>query len=115
MIVDLQVNLETKEGGLVDPNVLVDRAKAAGLDGVVVTKKSDLTPDIQTFRDAGAPQRVKIFANAKIATNHKLILCIFPSAARPGEGFAQRVDDVYDATAVIDAVEQLGGVTVALR
>src|SRR5688500_12194771 len=115
MIVDLQVNLETKEGGLVDPNVLVDRAKAAGLDGVVVTKEGDLAPDVQTFRDVGAPRGVKIFAGGKVATNHGLILCIFPGAARPGEGFAQRVDDVYDATAVIDAVEQLGGVTVALR
>jgi len=55
MIVDLQVNLETKEGGLVDPNVLVERAKAAGLDGVVVTREGDLLPDVQSFRDVASP------------------------------------------------------------
>src|SRR5688572_13552424 len=116
MIVDLQVNLETKDGGLIDPNLLVEKAKAAGLDGVVVTKEGELLPDVQSFREVGAPQGIKIFAGAKIATNHGLILCIFPSdAERPGEGFAERVEDVYDASAVIDAVEQLGGVTVALR
>src|SRR5688572_30789696 len=116
MIVDLQVNLETKDGGLIDPNLLVEKAKAAGLDGVVVTKEGELLPDVQSFREVGAPQGIKIFAGAKIATNHGLILCIFPSdAERPGEGFAERVEDVYDASAVIDAVEQLGGVNVALR
>src|SRR5688572_6145900 len=116
MIVDLQVNLETKDGGLIDPNLLVEKAKAAGLDGVVVTKEGELLPDVQSFREVGAPQGIKIFAGAKIATNHGLIQCIFPSdAERPGEGFAERVEDVYDASAVIDAVEQLGGVTVALR
>lgn len=116
MIVDLQVNLETKDGGLVDPNLLVEKAKAAGLDGVVVTKEGDLMPDVQSFRDVAAPHGFKVFAGAKVATNHGLLLCILPSTAtRPSEGFAQRVDDVYDANAVIDAVEQLGGVTVALR
>src|SRR5688572_4574134 len=116
MIVDLQVNLETKDGGLIDPNLLVEKAKAAGLDGVVVTKEGDLLPDVQSFRAIGSPQGIKIFAGAKVATNHGLILCIFPAGVdRPGDGFAQRVDEVYDAAAVIEAVEQLGGVTVALR
>ncbi len=116
MIVDLQVNLETKEGGLVDPNVLVERAKAAGLDGVVVTKEGDLLPDIQSLREAASERGVKVFAGAKLATNHGLILYILPEGVeRPGDGFAAREDEVYDAHAVIDAIEQLGGVTVALR
>src|SRR5262245_17695679 len=103
MIVDLQVNMETKEGGLVDPQQLADRAKAAGLDGVVVTKEGDLLPDVQQLRAVGSSQGVMIFAGAKLATNHGLILCIFPSrATRPGDSFAPRVDDVYDAHAVID-------------
>src|SRR5262245_36128546 len=101
MIVDLQVNLETKEGGLVDPSALAERAKAMGLDGVVVTKEGDLVPDVQSFRDVASAQGIKIFAGAKLATNHGLLLCIFPGGARPGESFAQRVDDVYDAHAVI--------------
>jgi hypothetical protein len=116
MIVDLQVNLETKDGGVVDPVALADAIKSAGLDGAVVTREGELIPNVDTFRQACADRGVSVFAGAKLATNHGLILCILPrGTSQPGPDFATRVEGVYDASAVIDAVEELGGVTVALR
>lgn len=117
MIVDLQVNLESKDGALVDALALVERAKAAGLDGLVVTQEGQLSPDVQAFRDAGAEHGVKIFSATKLATNHGLILCIVPAGAGAlAEDFAERAEDgIYDAASVIDAVDGLGGATIALR
>lgn len=115
MIVDLQVNLETEEG-VVDPEALVQGAKASGLDGVVLLKDGDLRPDIAAYATAGAEQELRVFSGARLVTNHGLILCIFPAGdVDLSDGWADKEDDVFDATSVIDAVEERGGVTVALR
>src|SRR5688500_1981794 len=114
MIVDLQVNLEAKEGPL-DPVAFVTGAKSAGLDGVVLTREDTLLPDVAPFREAGNAAGLKVFAGAKIASNHGVILCILPQAEPLPDDFAPRVEGVYDAAAVIEAVENRGGVTIALR
>ncbi len=113
---DLQVNLETESGAPVEPDVLIRGAKEAGLDGLVLTQEGAFCPDTGAYRDAGRPEGVSVFAGAKIPTNHGIILCIFPEE-KPSlsDDWAEQEEGVYDAQSVIEAVEERGGVTVALR
>ncbi len=116
MIVDLQVNLETQEGGAVEPEALVSGAKAAGLDGIVLTQEGNLQPDIAAYQAAAESEGIQVFAGNKLATNHGLILCILPDAAELPEDWATKDEnEAYEASSVIDAIEARGGVTVALR
>ena len=116
MIVDLQVNVETPDGDLTDPAVLAEAARSAGLDGVVLTQDGNLAPDWSSYREAAAGVDLRVFEGVKITSNHGLLLCILPGQGEALEAdFAQQADDLYDASAVIDAIEELGGVTVALR
>lgn len=117
MIVDLQVDVADAEGALLDPAALVQGAKAAGLDGMLLTKDDDRAFDTAPYQAAAAEAGLALFSGLKMATNHGLILCIFPEDAPALEdGWAPVVEDgLYDAHAIIDAVEEHGGVTVALR
>lgn len=115
MIIDLQVNVESKDGSDVDPKELAQRIKAAGLDGAVLTRSGETAPDLAPYREAAGEVGVKVFAGAKIATHHGLILCLVPSGTTFGPDFVAREGEVYPAAGVIDAIESLGGVTVALR
>lgn len=116
MIVDLQVDLETAEGGLVDAAELVAGAKAAGLDAVLLTHGANLGVDLSPYREAAAEHGLTVFRGAKVESDHGLILCIVPNnAPELGDDWAEKVDGLYDAHAVIDAIEGYGGVSVALR
>src|SRR5687767_11018091 len=113
MIVDLQVNLEGKDGVPPDPEALVTGAKKAGLDGIVLTQQDALIPDVSRFRQAGEAQGVHVFGGAKLATNHGIILCILPNTEPLPDDFAEKAEGIYDANSVIDAIETRGGVTIA--
>lgn len=116
MIVDLQVNVETPDGDLTDPAALAAAARSAGLDGVVLTQDGNLSPDWTAYREAAAGVDLKVFEGIKITSNHGLLLCILPEAGEAlAADFAEQTDELYDASAVIDAIEDLGGITVALR
>lgn len=116
MIVDLQVNVETPDGDLTDPAMLAEAARSAGLDGVVLTQDGNLAPDWSRYREAGVGVDVQVFEGVKITSNHGLLLCILPEQGGAlVADFADQADDLYDAGAVIDAIEELGGITVALR
>jgi hypothetical protein len=114
MIVDLQVNLEGKEGAA-EPEALVLGAKNAGLDGILLTKENALIPDVASFKQAGDTHGIRVFAGAKIATKHGIILCVLPNTDTLADDFATQTDGIYDASSVIDAIEAKGGITVALR
>lgn len=116
MIVDLQVSVDGQEGAPADPAQLMKAAKGAGLDGILLTKEGALSFDAAPYIEAGQGEGVAVFTGAKISTNHGLLLCILPEAAGvPSDDFAAREDGIYEVSSVIDAVERLGGVTVALR
>lgn len=116
MIVDLQVNLETPTGAPADPELLVQSAKKAGLDGLLITTAGNIIPDVAMIRRAGEAHGVAVFRGAKIASNHGLLLCILPDPeVELSAGWAEATDGVFDANSVIDAIEDRGGVTVALR
>lgn len=116
MLVDLQVSLTGKDGTAVDPQVLIEGAKKAGLDGLVVTAEPAQFPALDALRSAGATHDVRVFAGAHIPSNRGLLLCVLPDAgASLAPGWAATAEGVFDAEAVIDAVEAAGGVTIALR
>ncbi|MBK8013389.1 MAG: hypothetical protein IPK13_18800 [Deltaproteobacteria bacterium] len=116
MIVDLQVSVDGQEGAPADPAQLMKAAKGAGLDGIVLTKDGTLSFDAAPYIEAGQHEGLAVFTGAKISTNHGLLLCILPEAAGvPSDDFAAREDGIYEVSSVIDAVDRLGGVTVALR
>ena len=115
MIVDLHVNLESDDGTLVDPEALASSAKAAGLDGMVVTQQGVLKPDLAAYQAAADTHGLTILGGTCLSTNHGWILCIFPEGADLSDGWAEMDGELYDATSVIDATEARGGATVALR
>ncbi len=116
MIVDLQIDLETAEGGLMEPAELVAGAKSAGLDGVLLTHGDDFGFDVGPYREAAGDDGLVVFRGAQVKSNHGLLLCIVPTEAEvPSDGWTEQTDGLHDAHAVIDGVEALGGVTVALR
>lgn len=115
MIVDLQVQLQTDDGSRVDPGELMQTAQRAGLDGLVLTEPGELSPELDGYREAAAEVGIKVYAGAEVVTNHGLILCVLPAGQRLQPDFAAKDGEVYDGHAVIDAVEDLGGVTVAVR
>ncbi len=114
MIIDLHVNVETPEGD-VDPSVLARGALDAGLDGYVLTRQGELVPDLEAYRSAGRELGLSVFAGAEISTNHGLILCILPDGTALADDFAPKDGPLFDAAAAIEAIDKLGGATVALR
>lgn len=115
MIVDLHVKLETEDGSLVDPAVLAEGAKAAGLDAMLLTQEGVLQPDISAYQAAAEAEGLVAFAGAKLVTNHGQLLCIFPGGTTLGEDWTQAEGEVFDADALVDSIEALGGVSIALR
>lgn len=116
MLVDLQVGLSGKDGAAVEPEVLLDNLKKAGLDGAVLTDKDGTFPNLSPLRDVATNKGVALFAGAKVPTNHGLLLALLPDpntdlgdAWKPGDA------GVFDARTVIDTIEGKGGVTIALR
>jgi hypothetical protein len=116
MLVDLNVGLSQRDGTTVDPLALVQAAQSAGLDGLVLTQTSLGFPDIAAYRAAAEPAGLSLFAALHVPTNRGLVLCVLPDPSRPlGEEWAAGESGLLDAEKVIDAVEDLGGVTIALR
>ncbi|MGF1508501.1 MAG: PHP-associated domain-containing protein [Myxococcota bacterium] len=117
MIVDLHVSLDTPEGTPVPPDTLIQSAKAAGLDGLVLSSAQGLSFDIEPYRSAAIAADLRVFMGARVQTNRGLILCIMPPGYVLSDDFADRAPDgdLYDAASVVDAVEHANGVTVALR
>ena len=115
MIVDLHVNLETEDGSLVDPEALATSAKAAGLDGLVVTQDGVMKPELSAYQAAADAHGLTVLGGARLSTNHGWILCIFPDGADLSDGWADMDGALFDASSVIDATEARGGATVALR
>ncbi|MFO0726866.1 MAG: PHP-associated domain-containing protein [Myxococcota bacterium] len=114
MLVDLQVGLTGKDGAPVDPATLIEGVKKAGLDGVVFTDAEARFPAVQPLRELGAQHGVTVFAGARIPTNRGLLLAIVPDAEKAG-AWQKDEGGTFDAEAVINAVEDNGGVIVALR
>ncbi len=114
MLVDLCVGLENKDGSLVDPEALIKALKGAGLDGAVLTRDGNVAPDVAPYREAADKEGLTVFAGARLATNHGLILAIMPNGAGD-EGWPKAEDGHWDAHGVIDAVDAAGGAAVALR
>ena len=103
MIIDLQVNQEGKDGAPVDPAVLIEGAKQAGLDGLVVTKENAFFEATDAVRAAAKEQGVTVFAGAKIPTTHGLLLCVLPDPSTPlPADWARQSDGMYEAESVID-------------
>lgn len=116
MIVDLQIDLETADGGLMAPADLVAGAKSAGLDGVLLTHGDDFGFDVGPYREAAGDDGLVVFRGAQVKSNHGLLLCIVPAESEVStDGWTAEAEGLYDAHTVIDGVEALGGVTVALR
>lgn len=115
MIIDLNVSPEGKDGARVDPNQLAGAAKQAGLDGFVLSHIGQFDLPWDEYQQAANSAELKVFRGYSVLTNHGLILCIVPGPDGLTAEFAPAEDGLYDATAVIDAVEALDGVTVALR
>ncbi|MEM1022371.1 MAG: PHP-associated domain-containing protein [Myxococcota bacterium] len=115
MIIDLNVSPEGKDGARVDPSQLADAAKNAGLDGFVLSQAGQFDLPWSEYAEAATAAELKLFRGYSVQTKHGLILCIVPSEEGLAADFAPSEDGLYDATAVIDAVEALDGVTVALR
>lgn len=112
MLVDLQVSNTGKDGAGVEPDAFVASLKTAGLDGAVITGADGQFADLSELKKAAEARDVVLFAGARIPTHHGLLLAVLPdpiAAWSPGEG------GLYDAEQVIQAVEEKGGVTVALR
>jgi hypothetical protein len=115
MLVDLQVSLTGKDGAAVDPQVLIEGAKKAGLDGLVVTAEPAQFPALDAYRLAAQAHDLRVFAAAHVPSNRGLLLCVVPDAASLAADWAPSTEGMFDAEGVIDAVEAAGGVTVALR
>jgi len=115
MIIDLNVSPKAKDGARVDPTQLAEAAKQAGLDGFVLSQAGQFDLPWDEYGQAASAADLKMFRGYSVLTNHGLILCIVPGPDGLSSAFAPAEDGLYDATAVIDAVEALDGVTVALR
>jgi len=108
MLVDLQVEIPS------DVENLIASTKAAGLDGIVLTSNETLFPVVSNLKDN--EEGVLVFSGAKVATNNGLLLCLIPNPEEEmGDDWAEKDGEVYDAISVINAIESLDGVVVALR
>ena len=108
MLIDLQVGIPS------DVENLIDSTKAAGLDGIVLTSDDTLFPVTKDLKDN--EHGVAVFSGAKVSTNHGLLLCLVPNPeVELGEDWAEMDGDVFDAISVINAIESLDGVVIALR
>ena len=115
MIVDLQVNLETEDGSLVDPEALILAAKEAGLDGLLVTQKRTPEPDLTAYRKIAAEAGIQIFSGIKLVTNRGWILAVLPSDKQLPSEITGPDDGVVCAHQVVEQIKAVGGVSIALR
>jgi hypothetical protein len=112
MLIDLHVHSHHSPGGALAPRDIVRRAKAAGLDGVVVTDVNSLD-GLDEVRAAGREEGFLALVGAELVTDHGHYLCYFPDPARvpaPPQMFGTTPWRVRD---VVERVRQLGGAVVA--
>ena len=113
MLVDLLVNIDNAKGQAEAPDVLVEVAKEAGLDGVVLVRAGQAAPDISAYVEAGKEEDLLVLPGAALETQHGWLLGLLPDGASvdiaPGD------DGLFEIEATIEALEAAGGATVALR
>ncbi|MEO1232474.1 MAG: PHP-associated domain-containing protein [Myxococcota bacterium] len=116
MIVDLLVYPETADGELIEPNTLMEAATAAGLDGLVLVREGELSPDFTAFAEAGQAMGLAVFSGAELGTNHGLVLALLPDGASFEDvALVPNEDGIFDSASVIEAVNGKGGAVLALR
>ena len=74
MLIDLHVHSHHSPGGALAPRDIVRRAKAAGLDGVVVTDVNTLD-GLEEVRAAGREEGLLALVGAELVTDHGHYLC----------------------------------------
>ena len=112
MLIDLHVHSHHSPGGALAPRDIVRRAKAAGLDGVVVTDVNTLD-GLEEVRAAGREEGLLALVGAELVTDHGHYLCYFPDPARvpaPPQMFGSTPWRVRE---VVQRVRELGAVVVA--
>lgn len=116
MLVDLQVSLTGKDGVAVDPALLIEGAKKAGLDAVVFTDAEARFPVLTPYREAAASAGLTLFAGARVPTNRGLLLALVPDVERAGaDQWPKGENGIFDAEEIMGVIEDAGGVTIALR
>lgn len=112
MLIDLHVHSHHSPGGALAPRDIVRRAKAAGLDGVVVTDVNTLD-GLEEVRAAGREEGLLALVGAELVTDHGHYLCYFPEPSRvpaPPQMFGTTPWRVRE---VVQRVRDLGGAVVA--
>lgn len=113
MIIDLLVHTEEAEGGAVAPEALMEAAKSAGLDGLVLAGPDGTLGDIEAYAEAAEAKNLAIFPGAALETESGLLLVVVPSDKDLPE--FEMDGELVVADRAIDAIVELGGATVALR
>ncbi|MFL5302862.1 MAG: PHP-associated domain-containing protein [Anaeromyxobacteraceae bacterium] len=112
MLVDLHVHSHHTPGCALAPRDLVRRAKAAGLDGLVLTDVNTLE-GLSELRDASREESFPALVGVEITTDHGHYLCFFPDPER-----LPALPQVFGTTPwpvreVLRFVQDKGGVAVA--
>jgi hypothetical protein len=112
MLIDLHVHSHHTQGVTMTPVEAVRRAKAAGLDGIVVTDLNSLE-GLAEVRAAGREESFLALCAVELATDRGHYLCYFPDPARvpnPPQIFGTTPWPVRE---VLAKVVEMGGVVVA--
>lgn len=112
MLIDLHVHSHHSPGGALAPRDILRQARAAGLDGVVVTDVNTLD-GLEEVRSAGRDEGLLALVGAELVTDHGHYLCYFPEPSRvpaPPQMFGSTPWRVRE---VVQRVRDLGGAVVA--
>jgi len=109
MLFDLHVHNEGQ------PGLMLEHAKALGLDGVAFTGAPDFA-DLDSLRDAAREAEFKALVGCSIETNRGVLLCFFPepeAIKSEPPWIESKEDGLPSAMEVIQAVQARDGVTIA--
>lgn len=115
MLIDLHVHSRYTPGCDLDPERVIQRAEAVGLEGVCFTDLNTLegAAEIHALR---ARTRIAVLVGVKIATDHGHYLGYFPdpeNTADPAQVFGSPAGKGWPARDVIESIRARGGVAVA--
>lgn len=113
MLIDLHVHSSHTRGCTLAPRDLVRQAKAAGLDGLVLTDLNTLD-GLEEIRAAGRDEGLVALCGVEVTTDRGHYLCFFPDPEKvpaPPQMFGSATP--WPAREVIARVREMGGAVVA--
>jgi predicted metal-dependent phosphoesterase TrpH len=117
MLIDLHVHSYLSRGCQLNPQAVLQKAEAFGLDGVAFTE-TNTQDGCDELIDLGRTSKLKVFVGLELATDRGQYLCFFPDPEKvpePVQLWGSNREQAWNADECLPKLKSLGAAIVAAR